>query len=81
MGIKEGNLKMPTKHITDEAWDTVSKITLEATIRNKKLIRENQVIDYLILKATKNLTDKDLVAIASTLVYSKRKPAKTAKNE
>lgn len=79
MGIKEGNRGMPTKHITDEAWDTVSKITLDATIRNKKLIRENQVLDYLIHKATKDLTDKDLVAIASTLVYSERKPAKSAK--
>jgi hypothetical protein len=70
---------MPTKHIAIDSWDIVTKTTLAATIKNQTIIRETQVIDYLIKKGSKNLTDKDLRAIAKELTYRRQKPAKTAK--
>jgi hypothetical protein len=72
---------MPTKHIAIESWDIVTRTTLAATIKNQAIIRETQVMDYLIKKGAKNLTDKDLRAMAGEPTYRRQKPAKAAKAE
>ena len=73
------NGTMPTKHIAVETWESVTETTIKATIKNKRVIKEGQVLDYLIRKATKNLTNKDFLEIAKTMTDSEPKQAKTAK--
>lgn len=55
---------MPTKHISDAAWKRVERHTYETVIRTGKVVKESEVLNYLIRKGAEDMSEEDYKKIA-----------------
>lgn len=55
---------MPSKHIKDESWKKIEKVTVKAVIQTMTSIKETEMLDYIIEKGLKALDEIDFDQIA-----------------
>ena len=55
---------MPTKHLSEVAWERVRETTYKCVINTREVVKEGDVLDYLIRKASDEMTDEDYENIA-----------------
>lgn len=63
---------MPSRHIPDATWAKVEKETYKVVVKTGKVIKELDMLDYLINKALSDISEDDYEHVAS------KKPAKAS---
>ena len=51
---------MPTKHIDQKTWEKVQNLTVKAVIATQKPLKEGEILNFLIKKGIKEITEEEL---------------------
>ena len=54
---------MPTKHISDASWKKVESETYKAVLATKTVLKETDILNFLISKGAENATEDDYIEL------------------
>lgn len=55
---------MPSKHIKDDKWERIEKLTVKAVIQTRKSIKERDILDLVLQKGLDSIDEVDFDLIA-----------------